>query len=118
MQTWLTSVNTNTYEPYDYKREVAIIENATDIGIATRRRRSTKDIITHTFTMFMTKTEWEALQDWVDTTLQGGILTFGFESPYDGEEKEMRFLFSDNMWYTGLTNYPDNVLFQVSMQEV
>lgn len=118
MQTWSASVNKNMYEPYDYKRETAIIENATDIGIASRRRRTTKDIITHSFTMFMTETEWDALQAWVDTTLQGGILTFGFPHPKTGVLTEMRFLFSDNMWYSGLINYPDNVLFQVSMQEV
>lgn len=118
MQTWSNSVNTNVYEPYDYKREVALIENASDIGISTRRRRTTKDVITHTFTMWFNKTEWATLLSWVDTTLQGGVLTFGFDSPYDNTEKEMRFVFSNNMWYSGFTNYANGVLIQVSMQEV
>ena len=118
MQTWLNTVNTKIYEPYDVKEEIPLIENNTDIGAPARRRRTTKKIITHTFTMKFSKAEWGLIRGWIDTTLSGGVLTFGFPHPDTSTLTEMRFLFSDNQWYTGFTNYSDFVLVQVSMQEV
>ncbi len=118
MQTWNSSVNTKIYEPYDYKSEVPLIEDNTDIGAPARRRRTTKNVVTHTFTMKFSKTEWGLLKTWVDDTLEGGVLTFGFPHPDTAVLTEMRFLFSSNMWYSGFTNYADFVLIQVSMQEV
>ena len=82
----------------------------TDTGPAKMARISTADPIRHAFTMVMSESQKDVLEDFWDTTLGGGVDDFDWTNPWPGAgAKTFRFLRHPGpyQWLTPAIDIPD-----------
>ena len=90
------------------------IRTKMEAGLDKVRRRYTSNIVDSTVSMVMTFVQYEALEVYYNTTLQGGTLSFNFTDPADDTEYEYQFL--DTPSYSSFNSY--NYLVQMQWERI
>ena len=68
------------------------IRSTVEAGLDKLRKRYTSPIIKMNVNMWIDFTQYESLETFYNTTLQGGVLSFTFPDPATGDDHEYRFL--------------------------
>ena len=83
----------------------ATIRTKMEAGIDKLRRRYTTPILNLNVAMFLTFTQYETLETFYNTTLQGGVLSFDFTDPATATTKEYRFISPPSYTPSGGVHY-------------
>lgn len=104
-------------EPYSPSVKLPAVEEENDVGLSTRRRRSSNPIIVHNMNLEMTWEEFWTLSEWVNTSLFGAVFSFYFTPPHSAQVKTGRFVLSEGKWYSGLNGNRLFVTISVQIEE-
>ena len=93
METWPSNVNTNLLQDgFTQQAKDNRIRSSVEAGIDKLRRRYTTPIVNSSYQLILTYTEYEYLETFYNTTLQGGVSSFNFTDPATFITHEYRFL--------------------------
>ena len=67
------------------------VDDAGEVGAARRRKRFTRQLGNWSFTLYLTKTQADALETFYDTTLDAGVSEFNWTHPFTAVTHEVRF---------------------------
>ena len=81
------------------------IRTKMEAGLDKIRRRYTTPIVDSTPAMVLSFTQYEAMEVFYNTTLQGGTLSFNFTDPADDTQYEYQFLSPPSYTSYGPLNY-------------
>ena len=111
METWPPTIDKKVLQSgFSQQATPNTIRSKVEAGVDKLRRRYTIPILKVTASMFLNFTQYEALELFYDTTLQGGVLSFGFPDPATDVEHEYRFLAPPSYVAAG------GLFYQVSME--
>lgn len=93
METWPAALPSDILSSgFKQQAKSNTIRSTVEAGLDKIRRRYTTPIVDSTVTMVMTFAQHDTLETFFNTTLQGGVLSFGFTDPITSTLSEYRFL--------------------------
>lgn len=114
---WPATVNFKIAGEYRRNEKLPIVEEENDLGVPSRLRIGSMPIISHTFTLYLTKEEFKDLSAWVRDKLYCGVLSFYFNDPIYGELKTGQFALQDGAWYSELQYSRSGIKISVEITE-
>ncbi len=87
---------------YSEKNKSRVIRTSMDVGVDKTRPRYSKTITNFNYNLILTKDQVAILDDFIETDLSGGSLSFTFNHPRTGVSGSYRFL--ENPTYSAKGN--------------
>jgi len=92
-ETWPDTIDEKVLQSgFQQKAVPNTIRSKMEAGLDKIRRRYTTPILNLSVSMFLDFTQYETLETFYNTTLQGGVLSFTFPDPATDDDHEYRFL--------------------------